>query len=474
VTLFEKNATVGGKMHRWSSGGYCFDTGPTLLTMPFVLRELFASVGRSLDDVLELVPLEPLCRYFFPDGSSLDASSDTGRMEAALQQFAPGDAGGFRRFLRHGEEIYQASAEPFLFAPFGSWNIRSLARSLRHLKAVTRLDAFRTLDRAVRSHVSDPRLQQLLNRFATYNGSSPFQAPATLAIIPAIEFGMGGWAVAGGMYEVARALERLAAECGAGIRTGCEVRRILVTHGRVTGVETADGETHAADGVVCNADAMYALEDLIPGRRRPGRDNRSISLAGFVLLLGIDREYGSLAHHNVFFSDDYRAEFSSMFEQGLPAASPTVYVSVASKTDPAAAPPGHSALFVLVNAPPLPRGGDGPPVRWDWSRDAAAYRESVLALLEDRGLTDLRRHIRVETMITPADFRRKFNAYRGSIYGLASNSRWSAFLRPPNRSRTVRGLYFAGGSTHPGGGIPLVLLSGRIAANLVMEDAVRT
>ena len=471
VTVLEKNEAVGGKMGRWTERGYSFDTGPTLLTMPFVVRELFASVGRSVDDYLRMVPVEPLCRYFYPDGSRLDAFSDPDRMDAELQRFAPGDAAGFRRFLEHGRSIYDASAEPFLFSPFGSWNLRTLWKNLRHLPAVAHLDAFRTLDEAVRDHVHDRRLQQLLNRFATYNGSSPYRAPATLSLIPAVEFGMGGWYIKGGMYGLAKALELLARECGAVIRTGCAVRRVLAGRDGVKGVETETGEVIHTDRVICNADALYALRSLIPDAGAERVRRVEPSLAGFVIMLGVHHRYPALAHHNVFFSPDYEAEFDALFRRGLPAENPTVYVSASSAVDPTMAPEGHSNLFILVNAPALPAGNGTHDRSWDWKRNAGGYRDRVLDLLEERGLADLRRHVVVERMITPEDFRVRFNAFRGAIYGLSSNTRWSAFLRPSNRVRRIRGLYLVGGSTHPGGGIPLVLLSGRITAGLVMEDA---
>lgn len=468
VTVIEKNETVGGKCGAVSEGGYRFDTGPTLLTMPFVLDELFAAVGKRREDSVALTPLEPLCRYNYPDGSVLEASAVRDRLYRELLRFSPADADGFLRFLDHGERIYRAAAEPFLFRPFGVTSLRSLVESMRFLPALARLDAFRTLDAAVREYVWDERLRQLLNRFATYNGSSPFLAPATLAIIPFVEFGMGGWYVRGGMYALAAALRRLAEELGAAVLTGREAERILAGGGRVRGVGLTDGSTVEAEQVICNADALYAEEVLLRDAAPRPRRKADPSLAGFVILLGASRRYPALAHHNIFFSRDYRAEFDALVGRGIPADEPTIYVSASSVTEPAAAPEGHSNLFILVNAPPLSADGTS---AGQLQGDGGPYRDRVLGILEQRGLTGLRDHVVVERRITPADFFRRFHAYRGSLYGLSSNSRWGAFLRPGNRSRTLRGLYFAGGSTHPGGGIPLVLLSGRIAAGLAAHDA---
>lgn len=468
VTILEKNSTIGGKMSLRQTGGFSFDTGPSLLTMPFVVHDLFASVGMHHEQYLEIQPVDPLCRYFFADGTSLDAASNAERMQANLQSFSPGDAAGFAGFLAHGERIYNASARPFLFSPFGSWSASGIFKSMQYLPSVLKLDAFRTLDEAVCSYVKDARLRQLLNRFATYNGSSPYHAPATLAIIPYLEFTQGGWYIKGGMYSLARALEQLAMEFGVEIRTGVDVRRIRVGNRTVQGVETTAGEFVAADCVVTNADAVYAHNELLAGNGIRNRyQSIQPSLAGFVLLLGINGVYDELAHHNIFFSSDYREEFERLCEQEEPADEPTIYVSVSSFSDHTQAPRGKSNLFVLVNAPPLTDNQ-----RFDWNLSGDDYARRIIRLLEEKGLSGLAQRIEVQEAITPLDFQNRFNAFRGSIYGPASNSRMAAFLRPPNKSRDIDGLFFVGGSSHPGGGIPLVLLSGKIVADLVATGEV--
>ena len=470
VTILEKNSHVGGKMDVVHDRGYTFDTGPSLLTMPFVLEELFREASRDMADYLDIIRIDPLCRYNFSDGSTLDAFSDPARMDREVERLNPSEVHAFRGFIAHGERIYQAAAEPFLFQPFGSWTFRSVMSQLKHLPAVAKLDSGRTLNEAVSQHVRDTRLRQLLNRFATYNGSSPYHAPATLAIIPFVEFTMGGWYVRGGMYSIAGALGRLARELGVTVETEVEVERLMTDAGSVTGVLTKNGESRHAESVVVNADAVYARHHLVRpaanGRRKMFRDPEA-SLAGFILLLGVNRQYPELLHHTIYFSSDYRREFEAMIVEGRPYEDPTIYVSVSSVTDPGLAPPGSSNMFVLVNAPPL---GE----HFDWTSQAASYRDLVIRQLMQKGLTDLDRHIEVEHMITPEDFHHRYNAYRGAIYGTSSNSRFAAFLRPPNRSRDLRHLYFVGGSSHPGGRIPLVLLSGRIVATMITEDAGET
>ena len=466
VTLLEKNERVGGKMDLWEKDGYRFDTGPSLLTMPFVLRELFASAGKELEDFLELVPVEPICRYYWPDGSRLDAFTDVGHTVREVERFSRSDAANVPRFLEHGKKIYDAAAEPFLLSPFGSLRFRDLAKSLRHLPAMTRIDAFRSLNDAVEEYFVDGRIRQLFNRFATYNGSSPYKAPATLSIIPYVEFAMGGWYIRGGMYTLARALELLARELGVETRTAVEVQNIVQKGSEVCGIRTRDGKVIEADIVVSNADALYAERALLGNE---GAAQAEPSLAGFVLLLGVRKTWPLLGHHSVFFSENYRAEFDAMSGEGKLSENPTIYVSNTSHTDPDHAPEGCSNLFVLVNAPPLAGPGQEE-CGVDWRVEGERYRDRIISILEERGLDGLRESIRTMHMVTPLDFQQRYHAHRGSIYGMSSNSRMAAFLRPPNRSRGYRNLYFVGGSSHPGGGIPLVLLSGRIVADMVRRE----
>ena len=466
VTVVERLERVGGKMSRYSAGGFTFDTGPTLLTMPFILDELVAGAGEEVARKLAPVRLDPICRYFFPDNTTLDAGGDPASMEAAIARLHPRDGAGFRRFMDHAAAIYRAAAGPFLFSSFGSLGLKGFAANLRHVPALARIDAFRTLDAAVRQHFQDPRLQQIFNRFATYNGSSPYLAPATLALIPYVEFQMGGWYLRGGMYTLAETLSALASRLGVEILTGRGARSVVVTGKKARGIVLEDGTRMEADAVVCNADALYAhevlLREVIPKSPRYGK--AGASLAGLVMLLGVRGTFPALAQHNVFFSSDYREEFATLIERECPSLDPTVYVSISSKVDPEHAPPGnYSNLFLLVNAPPV---GE----RFDWDREVDTYRQHVLATLARRGLRIERKDICVEHTITPRGFERLFNAHRGALYGPSSNSRMAAFLRPPNRSRDVRRLYFAGGSSHPGGGIPLVLLSGKHVARLIAED----
>ncbi len=471
VTVLEKNARVGGKMNIVQENGYTFDTGPSLLTMPFILDELFEAVGRRRDEYLDLMSIDPICRYNYPDGTRIDAWRDVERFKAEVAQLSPGDAESVSRFLDHGGEIYRAASGPFLFQPFGSLDFAGILKNIGNLPAVLKIDAFRTLNDAIEKFFVDSRVRQLFNRFATYNGSSPYLAPATLAIIPFIEFHFGGWYLKGGMYRLATALESLAKELGVTIRLSAEVRGIEVENNRASAVELASGEILRADVIISNADALYAREHLLKAKETYTRIEPS--LGGFVLLLGVRKRFSELMHHNIFFSSDYRREFSAMVEQRQPADDPTIYVANTSSVDADHAPDGCSNLFILVNAPALEKTGNNGSARYlvDWEVQKRQYRDLILNKLDSYGIRDVERHIEYERIITPLDFERTYHAYRGSIYGTSSNGRMAAFMRPPNKSRTIENLYFVGGSSHPGGGIPLVLLSGRIVSDLVCSEA---
>ncbi|MBS1794448.1 MAG: phytoene desaturase [Acidobacteria bacterium] len=455
VSVFEKTARVGGKVNLVEAAGYRFDTGASLLTMRHVLDELFEYCGRRVEDYLDLVPLETVCRYFWTDGARFDASSDLAKTENGIAAIEPLDVDGFRRYLEDARRKYEIAERTFLA---GSLNDLPKLLTPANFSDLLKISTLKTLDKHHAGYFRSPKLRQLFNRFATYNGSSPYRTPATFALISYVEFGLGAWYARGGMYEIPRALERLARELGVRFFTETEIEKIVVEGGRAVGVR-ASGETVGADLVVANADAIETHRTLLGSRRYL---NREPSCSGFVLLLGTRRRYPQLAHHNIFFSDDYRAEFDAIFERKTPAADPTVYVCATSRTDPTQAPEGRENLFVLVNAPSTNAGVD-------WREEAPRYRELIVDKLETYGFEGLRESIEFEKVITPADFEEIYGANRGSIYGVSSNGVFSAFLRVPNKSRDTENLYFAGGAAHPGGGIPLVLLSGKMTAEMIVR-----
>lgn len=462
VALYEKNDRLGGKASIVAEDGYLFDTGPSLLTMPWTIRQLFEAAGSRLDDELSLVQLKSTCRYRWNDGATFEAFQDLPRLTAEIARLEPRDVGGLFRFLAYAHRIYTTVEEPFLLNQFDG--LRDLMTPALLRDAWT-IDSLRTVDAAVRSFFHSPYLRQVFNRFATYNGSSPYRAPATFNLIAYIELVEGGWYIKGGMYTLVSALERTARRLGVEIHTCTPVKQIVTHHRSAQAVVLEDGAQREARCVIVNADPRYAYTALLAGEERTATSLNRLepSCSGFILLLGVDRIYPQLALHNIFFSSDYPREFEAIFDKRVPAADPTIYVYASSLYDAGHAPPGHMNLFVLVNAP-----ATSPRVNWD--HEAAGYRNVVIAGLERMGLEGLSKHIRYERVITPSDFEVRYNAPGGTIYGMSSNQLWSAFLRPPLRARGTNRLYFVGGGTHPGGGIPLVLLSGRAVARRVLDD----
>lgn len=465
VTVLEKNETVGGKVNFLEANGYSFDTGASLLTMPHVFRNLFEAAGKRLEDYLTLEKLEPICRYFWTDGTRFDAYQDLQKTEAEIKRIAPADLAAFRHYLADSRRKYEVAERTFL-----AHSLNDLPKLIRpkYFADLLAISGTKTLAKHNAKYFESPKLQQLFNRFATYNGSSPFQVPATFALIPFVEFGLGAWYVKGGIYRVPQALEKLAREIGVEFRLNSQVEKILVEKQKATGVKLANGETLNADFVIANADAIETYRNLLAKDERPhfsdGRiKNTEPSCSGFLLLLGVKKNFPQLAHHNIFFSDDYKAEFTQIFERKRPAENPTIYICATSRTDSTQAPPDSENFFVLVNAPYTSS-------QTDWTKEAQNYRNLIIEKLENFGLKDLKSSIEYEKIITPADLESKYLANRGSIYGVSSNSIFSAFMRPPNRARDIENLIFSSGSTHPGGGMPLVLLSGKMAAEFICRQ----
>lgn len=483
VILLERRGEVGGKLNSCVltnpnrlDAAFRFDTGPSLLTLPLVFADLFAAAARDIRMELPIVRLDPVSRFVWRDGQTFELRADRAALLDEVRRLAPGDVAGFERLLAFGQKVWDLSGELFLSqspeqALRGDGTF-SPGRALSMLTVPLRIGMFRKYAKLVDKHIQHQRLREVLYQYATYSGASPFLAPATLAVIPHVELAMGGWYVPGGMYTIAEKLEKLARELGVEVRLNTPVAQVLVDGTadarKVRGVRLADGTTIDADAVICNADVMYAYRELIAPADRPSWTDAKLAKvepggSGMVLLLGVEGTYPQLAHHTKFMPDDYTSDLRAMFETRTIPDDPCIYVCASTRTDPTQAPPGCENLFVLCSAPPL----DG---TIDWAVEGPKYRDRIVATLETTfGLTDLSKRIVVERRITPADLKSMYNANAGSIYGISSNGIKQAFLRPPNRDRDIKGLFFAGGATHPGGGLPLVALSGKIAAELAGE-----
>lgn len=461
VRLFEQSESMGGKCGCLRRDGFHFDTGPSLLTLPEVIRETFTCSGVELEDYLTMESVEPGCRYHFPDGLCFDAPGNIEGMRAAVASAFPEEAKAFGKFLRYLDNLWEISGPVFLENPL-HW--RTFAK-VPYGRLLRGLDAIRpgSMHRVLRGFFRDPRLIQLFSRFATYNGSDPYRTPSTFNVIAHVEFAFGAWRIRGGMYGLVEALVRRGLEMGVEMETGCPVEEVVFQSGKAAGLRCEAGREIFGDAVVINADAATARTgNLLAGHSKgpkPGLNRREASSGGFVLLLAVDQPASGLATHNIVFTDDYRREFKELFHQPRPLTDPTLYVSVPAVAEPSLAPPDQSGWFVLVNAPSLQGFRD-------WKEEV--YSSGLIDRLQSSPL-----RLRPEKILwlearSPRWFERTLGAWQGSLYGPSSNTLLSAFLREKN-DPGIPGVYFAGGSAHPGGGIPLVLLSAKHAAEALLR-----
>jgi phytoene desaturase len=463
VDVLEAGERVGGKLGMRVVDGVEVDTGPSVLTLPDALDDTFKVAGTRLRDEISLREPDPAFRYLYPDGVALDVSvRPEETLETVRRTLGAEAADDLAAFLRYAGRIWEAAAPHFVYGPAPS--PAALARGgLASLALLPRIDPLRSMWGAIRARVRSPHLRWLLARYATYNGSDVRRAPATLNCISHVELAEGGFGVEGGMYELARALARTAERAGARIHLGARVRRIHADRGGVHGVETADGRRWSGGAVVGNADAAHVLGDLLPAgtvRRAPAVP----SMSGWVGILRARRRTGPEARvaHTVLFPGAYLEEFADIFDRDRPPAEPTVYLCAQEACHGRAGWAGEEPVFAMANAPAEPAGA--PRAAETWER----LRATVLERLRAAGLRDDADALAWER--TPGDLAAEFPGSRGSIYGAASNSPWAAFRRPPNRVPGVKGVYLASGSAHPGGGVPLCVLSGAAAAGALLRD----
>jgi phytoene desaturase len=473
VQLFERNPWLGGKAAVLQSDGYRFDMGPTILTVPSVLRRIVGEAGRELEDEIELLPLEPQWRCFFGDGATLDLVADTDQMATALEVFAPERQlpEGYRAFMEFAARNHEIADRYFFWRPAESMRgvlADAHVSLLSQVADVWRMHPWQTVAGAVRGHLKDPRVAQMADHFTQYIGSSPYQAPALLCGIAHMQTDEGIWYPRGGIGEVPRMLSRLAEELGVEWQTATGVAEIVLDGGRVTGVRTDDGREAAFGAVVSNCDAALTYGALMehPGAEEIKSRWSERACSGLVLYLGLDRRYDHLLHHGFVFSRDPEQEFDAIYGRAEPAQDPSCYVCAPSRSDTTAAPEGCEALYVLVHTPYLRRAHD-------WTQMLPDYRRVVFDKLERTGgLEDLESHVVFEHVLTPEGIRDRYGSPAGAIYGFASHGKVSGAFKPSNRRQDVEGLYLAGGSAHPGPGMPMAMMSGWIAADALDRDGV--
>jgi len=473
VVVFEKNPWLGGKAAQLDRAGFRFDMGPTILTLPSVLRRIFAEAGRQLEDYLELVRLDPQWRSFFQDGSVLDLWQNPNRMATELATFSPNSKTpeGYRRFINLSERLDRISNKFFFYKSVGGladmFNL-SNTFSASTLADVLAMRMHRTVAGTIRSFVPDTRVSQMLDHFTQYVGSSPYASPAVLCGIAHMQTNEGVWYPMGGTRAVPLALAKLARELGVEIHLNTSIERIHMENGEVRGVITGNGETIPLAAIISNSDSVRTHKELLGETEAEAaftkRRKYEAACSGVVLYLGLNKRYEHLAHHNFVFSRDPHEEFDCIYNRGEPAPDPTCYLAAPSQTERAVAPSGGEALYVLVHTPYLRP-------HQDWKQMLPAYRKTIIEKLKTTGgMRDIEQRIVTEDVLTPQDINDRYRVLNGAIYGLASHGRLLGAFKPANHSSDVRGLYLAGGSAHPGPGMPMVMMSGWIAADRLHQD----
>jgi diapolycopene oxygenase len=473
VTLFDKNSWVGGKAAVHHQDGYRFDMGPTILTLPSVLKRIFEEAGKKVDDYLDLVLLDPQWRCFFQDGSVLDLVADIEKMKAQLRSFSknPNTADGYDRFIKISRRLHDVSNKFFFWRSIEGITDTfetSGAFNLQVLSDVLSLRMGRTVASLVRQQVPDEKAAQMIDHFTQYVGSSPEASPAVLCGIAHMQTEEGVWYPMGGTRAVPEALYKLGCELGVTYKTEADIETILTADKRAQGVKLTNGETFMFDAVVSNCDAVRTHRELMKGTAADARFEKrrkyEPACSGVVLYLGLNKRYDHMLHHNFVFSRDPHEEFEWIYNKGEPAPDPTCYVCAPSLTEPAVAPEGGEALYILVHTPYMRP-------HHDWSKMLPEYREVILNKLETTGgMKDIRSRIVTESSLTPEGIHKRYRVLNGAIYGLASHGRFLGAFKPGNRSKDVKGLYLAGGAAHPGPGMPMVMMSGWIAADTLDQD----
>ncbi|WP_147804855.1 phytoene desaturase family protein [Alkalicoccus halolimnae] len=459
AVLIEKNNHIGGKLHEVSLGSSRFDFGPNTITMPGVFNEVIKRSGQNPEDFFNFIKLTDHTTNSFYDHSSFTFSSNKEKMKEELLQIDPRSADNYEAYLNETSRLFHTAENHFLRRTFKSWKDYL---SLPLMKALMTTRPLENLDHFHRRFFKDERILAAFNRYATYIGSSPYYSPATFGLIGHLELGDGVYYTMGGNYKIAEGMERAAELIGVEIMKGREVTSLEGADGKIKEVVIDNDNSLQADAVVLNGDLLTQFPRLVDEKNRPSFTNKKAaaadpSISAYVLLAASDRKF-DLNHHHVFFSENPGAEFRSIFQEESYGIDPTIYICTSSKTEPAMSPRGDN-MFFLINAPPLSKSGN----------QESISQEFVLKKMKSHGL-DIAPSIIDSKTVTPADIKNKFYAYRGALYGISSNKRKNTFLRPYNKAVDFSNLYFTGGSTHPGGGSPMVTLSGMNVADLIYKE----
>ncbi|MES2004532.1 MAG: 1-hydroxycarotenoid 3,4-desaturase CrtD [Bacteroidota bacterium] len=463
VTVYEKNTYPGGKLGHFEMKGYRFDAGPSLFTQPQNIEELFALAGENIEMFFKYNKLPVSCHYFYEDGSFVRAYADRNLFSEELVRKLGEKKNSLHTYLDRSEKAYKHIGTVFLNHSLHKKATLWKAGIFRAIKSTRWSYLFRSLHQLNAAHFSNPKTVQLFNRYATYNGSSPYKAPGMLSLIPHLEHNEGSFYPLGGMVSIANALYRLALKKGVRFYFNTPVQRIIHNETVITGV-VVNEENIDADVVVSNLDVYFTYKQLLGDEHKARKiEKQERSSSALIFYWGVKKEFPSLDLHNIFFAKDYEAEFDHLFRLKKMYNDPTVYINITAKCEPGIQAPKESEnWFVMVNVPAN--------IGQDWNVYKEKYRAAIIAKLNRLLQTDIEPLIEVEEILDPVLIEERTSSYRGSLYGTSSNSRMAAFLRHPNFSKAYQGLYFVGGSVHPGGGIPLCLQSARIMSDIVSVD----
>ncbi len=464
VEVFEGNSYPGGKLAEVVQDGFRFDTGPSLFTMPQYVDELFTLAGEKPGASFTCQKLDLVCRYFFPDGTQLDALNDPEKFSAEIGLKTSDQPETIKNYLKNSSRIYDITNHVFLEKSLHRLKTYLNWQTVKSVFRFSQIDAFRSMHQANNAFFTDPKMVQYADRFATYNGSNPYKAPATLNVIPHLEQHFGAYFPDGGIYQITKSLVALAERLGVKFNYNSPIKKIVVEKHKVKGAESGKIGFIPADVVISNSDVYFTYKKLLSDHpkllpKRILRQERSSS--ALIFYWGISKQFPQLDLHNIFFSGAYQQEFKHIWQEKNISDDPTVYLNISSKYQPKDAPDGCENWFTMINVP----SNQGQ----DWDELIAEARKNIIRKLSKALGEDIRKLIISESILDPRSIESKTSSYQGSLYGTSSNSQFAAFLRHSNKSSKVKNLFFCGGSVHPGGGIPLALLSAKIVSDWISD-----
>lgn len=462
VEVLEANEYPGGKLSAFNLNGYRFDAGPSLFTMPFLVDELIETAGFVPEEEFSYKKMTTICHYFYPDGTRFNAYADINKFAKEIEEKLKISSEPLRKHLNHSKFLYKHTAELFMMRSLHQIKNYFNSDVLKAALNVHKFGLFKSMNKSNQEALNHPKLVQYFNRFATYNGSDPYQSPAVMNIIPHLEHHQGAFFPIGGMHQITKTIYNLCLKKNVVFHFNQKVDEILISGNKAIGIATKNKE-HLSDIVVSNMDIVPSYRKLLPKQPAPEKTLRQErSSSALIFYWGIKKEFKELGLHNIFFSDNYTLEFEKLFKEYTLTKDPTVYVNISSKEHKPDAPEGCENWFVMINAPSHKNQ--------DWPALIAEARKNILKKLSGLLNCDIESLIACEEVLSPPIIEEKTSSFGGALYGAASNNRMAAFLRHPNFSSKIKDLYFVGGSVHPGGGIPLCLLSAKITSSIIGEN----